>query len=100
MLVGRLFCSGPGLQILQSSLLSTSRGTGASAARRNGRRATLHALPRPHQEPQDHGADRRGDQWHGHVLGVSQSAKGGVGLDTMVQRLVQTTVWEIDNKYK
>jgi hypothetical protein len=34
------------------------------------------------------------------VLGVSQSAKGGVGLDTMVQRLVQTTVWEIDNKYK
>jgi hypothetical protein len=34
------------------------------------------------------------------VLGVSQSAKGGVGLDTMVQRLVQTAVWEIDNKYK
>ena len=34
------------------------------------------------------------------VLGVSQSAKGGVGLDTMVQRLVQTTVWEIDSKYK
>lgn len=34
------------------------------------------------------------------VMGVSQSAKGGVGLDTMVQRLVQTTVWEIDNKYK
>jgi hypothetical protein len=34
------------------------------------------------------------------VLGASQSAKGGVGLDTMVQRLVQTTVWEIDNKYK
>jgi hypothetical protein len=34
------------------------------------------------------------------VLGVSQSAKGGVGLDTMVQRLVQTTVWEIDNKHK
>ena len=34
------------------------------------------------------------------VLGVSQSAQGGVGLDTMVQRLVQTTVWEIDNKYK
>lgn len=24
------------------------------------------------------------------VLGVSESAKGGVGLDTMVQRLVQT----------
>ena len=34
------------------------------------------------------------------VLGVSQSAKGGVGLDTMVQRLVQTTVYEIDAKYK
>ena len=34
------------------------------------------------------------------VLGVSQSAKGGVGLDTMVQRLVQTTVYEIDSKYK
>jgi curli biogenesis system outer membrane secretion channel CsgG len=34
------------------------------------------------------------------VLGISQGAKGGVGLDTMVQRLVQTTVWEIDNKYK
>ncbi len=34
------------------------------------------------------------------VMGVSQSAKGGVGMDTMVQRLVQTTVWEIDNRYK
>jgi hypothetical protein len=34
------------------------------------------------------------------VLGISQDAKGGVGLDTMVQRLVQTSVWEIDNKYK
>ena len=34
------------------------------------------------------------------VMGVSQSAKGGVGLDTMVQRLVQTSVWEIDSKYK
>lgn len=34
------------------------------------------------------------------VMGVSDSAKGGVGLDTMVQRLVQTTVWEIDNQYK
>jgi curli biogenesis system outer membrane secretion channel CsgG len=34
------------------------------------------------------------------VMGVSQAAKGGVGLDTMVQRLVQTTVWEIDSKYK
>jgi len=34
------------------------------------------------------------------VMGVSDGAKGGVGLDTMVQRLVQTTVWEIDNQYK
>ncbi|HEX5611565.1 MAG TPA: hypothetical protein VFX67_02850 [Burkholderiales bacterium] len=34
------------------------------------------------------------------VMGVSQSAKGGVGLDTMVQRLVQKAVWEIDSKYK
>jgi hypothetical protein len=34
------------------------------------------------------------------VLGASQSAKGGVGLDTMVQRLVQTAVYEIDSKYK
>ena len=34
------------------------------------------------------------------VLGVSNSAKGGVGLDTMVQRLVQTAVYEIDSKYK
>jgi hypothetical protein len=34
------------------------------------------------------------------VMGVSQQNKGGVGLDTMVQRLVQTTVWEIDSKHK
>jgi hypothetical protein len=34
------------------------------------------------------------------VMGISESAKGGVGLDTMVQRLVQTLVWEIDAKYK
>ena len=34
------------------------------------------------------------------VLGVSQSQQGGVSLDTMVQRLIQKTVWEIDNKYK
>jgi len=34
------------------------------------------------------------------VLGVSQGQRGGVGLDTMVQRLVQTAVWEIDSKYK
>lgn len=34
------------------------------------------------------------------VLGVSQQARGGVGLDTMVQRLVQTAVWEIDKQYK
>ena len=34
------------------------------------------------------------------ILGISESAKGGVGLDTMVQRLVQTAVYEIDSKYK
>jgi hypothetical protein len=34
------------------------------------------------------------------VLGISQSQQGGVSLDTMVQRLIQKTVWEIDNKYK
>ena len=34
------------------------------------------------------------------VMGVSQSAKGGVGMDTMVQRLIQTAVWDIDAKYK
>jgi hypothetical protein len=34
------------------------------------------------------------------VMGVSQQNKGGIGMDTMVQRLVQTTVWEIDSKYK
>ena len=34
------------------------------------------------------------------VLGVSTSQQGGVGLDTMVQRLVQKAVWEIDSKYK
>jgi hypothetical protein len=34
------------------------------------------------------------------VLGVSDGAKGGVGLDTMIQRLVQTAVWDIDAKYK
>ncbi|WP_209398127.1 hypothetical protein [Rhodoferax sp. AJA081-3] len=34
------------------------------------------------------------------VMGVSESAKGGVGLDTMVQRLVQTLVWDIDAKHK
>jgi len=34
------------------------------------------------------------------VMGVSEGAKGGVGLDTMVQRLVQTAVWDIDAKYK
>jgi hypothetical protein len=34
------------------------------------------------------------------VLGVSQSQQGGVSLDTMVQRLIQKSVWEIDTKYK
>lgn len=34
------------------------------------------------------------------VLGMSESQKGGVSLDTMVQRLVQKLVWDIDSKYK
>ncbi len=34
------------------------------------------------------------------ALGISQSQQGGVGLDTIVQRLVQKSVWEIDSKYK
>jgi hypothetical protein len=34
------------------------------------------------------------------ALGVHQSQQGGVSLDTMVQRLVQKSVWEIDSKYK
>ncbi len=34
------------------------------------------------------------------VMGVSSGAKGGVGLDTMIQRLIQTAVWDIDAKYK
>jgi hypothetical protein len=34
------------------------------------------------------------------VMGVSNSQQGGVSLDTMVQRLVQKSVWEIDAKYK
>jgi hypothetical protein len=34
------------------------------------------------------------------VLGVSSAQQGGVTLDTMVQRLIQKTVWEIDNKHK
>jgi hypothetical protein len=34
------------------------------------------------------------------ALGVNQSQQGGVSLDTMVQRLVQKSVWDIDSKYK
>ncbi len=34
------------------------------------------------------------------VMGASSSQQGGVGLDTMVQRLIQKSVWEIDSKYK
>ena len=34
------------------------------------------------------------------ALGVNSSQQGGAGLDTMVQRLIQKSVWEIDNKYK
>jgi hypothetical protein len=36
----------------------------------------------------------------GGALGINSAQKGGVGLDTMVQRLVQKSVWEIDSKYK
>jgi hypothetical protein len=34
------------------------------------------------------------------ALGFNQGQKGGAGLDTMVQRLLQKSVWEIDSKYK
>jgi len=34
------------------------------------------------------------------VAGVESGAAGGVSLDTMVQRLVQKSVWDIDQKYK
>ena len=34
------------------------------------------------------------------ILGISSGQSGGLTLDSMVQRLVQKTVWEIDNKHK
>ncbi|MGA8032249.1 MAG: hypothetical protein WCB48_07620 [Casimicrobiaceae bacterium] len=34
------------------------------------------------------------------ALGAHQAQQGGVSLDTMVQRLVQKSVWDIDQKYK
>lgn len=34
------------------------------------------------------------------VLGISSSASGGLTLDSLVQRLVQKSVWEIDAKHK
>ena len=34
------------------------------------------------------------------VAGVASAGAGGVSLDTMVQRVVQKSVWDIDNKYK
>ena len=34
------------------------------------------------------------------VAGISGSAAGGVSMDTIVQRLVQKSVWDIDYKYK
>ena len=34
------------------------------------------------------------------VLGASSSASGGLTLDSLVQRLVQKNVWEIDSRYK
>jgi len=36
----------------------------------------------------------------GGALGINSAQQGGAGLDTMVQRLVQKSVWEIDSKYK
>jgi hypothetical protein len=36
----------------------------------------------------------------GGALGVNSAQQGGAGLDTMVQRLVQKSVWDIDSKYK
>jgi hypothetical protein len=36
----------------------------------------------------------------GGALGARESQQGGAGLDTMVQRLVQKSVWEIDSRYK
>lgn len=37
---------------------------------------------------------------YGALLGIHQGAKGGTGLDTLVQRLVQLSVYEIDSKHK
>ncbi|HRE17285.1 MAG TPA: hypothetical protein PLW86_09525, partial [Rhodocyclaceae bacterium] len=34
------------------------------------------------------------------VLGISSGQSGGLTLDSLVQRLVQKTVYEIDRKYK
>jgi hypothetical protein len=34
------------------------------------------------------------------ALGMNKAQQGGVSLDTMVQRLVQKSVWDIDAKYK
>jgi hypothetical protein len=34
------------------------------------------------------------------VLGVSNSQSGGLTLDSLVQRLIQKTVFEIDAKHK
>ena len=33
-------------------------------------------------------------------MSLSELERMAVSLDTMVQRLVQKTVWDIDNKYK
>ena len=34
------------------------------------------------------------------VMGISSGASGGLTLDSLVQRLIQKSVWDIDNKYK
>ena len=64
--------------------------------------ATRSSMPRPPSRSRRATPRRR---WRSarrarRSLGVSQSQQGGVGIDTMVQRLVQKSVWEIDSKYK
>jgi hypothetical protein len=36
----------------------------------------------------------------GGALGVNSARQGGIGMDTLIQRLVQRAVWEIDAKFK
>jgi hypothetical protein len=36
----------------------------------------------------------------GGALGYNSARQGGIGMDTLIQRLIQRSVWEIDAKYK